>query len=500
MKTTNKLLLAAGAISLYSCTTATSKNADKPNVIFILVDDLGKEWVDEYGAEGISLPHLQELADESMIFNRAYSMPQSTPSRVALMTSQYPYNNGWINHYDVPRWGYGAQYDVENNPCFPRQIQENGYKTCVTGKWQLNDFRLQPNIMNDLGFDEYFMWTGAESGNEKISGERYWNPYIHSTEGSKVYEGAFGPDLYCKFITDFIDKNHKDPMFIYYPMTLTHSPFVHTPHKMDAKSNYQKHIAMTEYMDIIVGRIVKSLKDNGVYDNTYIMFTTDNGTSGACVGIRNGVIVRGGKTKLSENGINCPFMVKTPKSNKKVESNALIDFTDVGPTIIEITGSKRMKERVDGVSFANVLSGKVTQSDKGYALSMGGSPAMIDGDKRVKNITTFRDRTIIGEQYKIIVDLDRSINRVYDIVNDPFERNNLVGDAKVMAAVERELGAVIKALPAQDQHPKYDVIPHDPALDYDLNSQSDSKRDPRSGFTPTATQEEYDRFVYGKKK
>lgn len=75
------------------CASQTTNGVEQPNVIFILVDDLGKEWIEQYGAEGVKLPHLQELADQSVIFNRAYSMPQSTPSRVAIMTGQYPYNN-----------------------------------------------------------------------------------------------------------------------------------------------------------------------------------------------------------------------------------------------------------------------------------------------------------------------------------------------------------------------------------------------------------------------
>ncbi len=131
----NHNMLFAGcviAMCASGCASQVSDTAKQPNVVLILVDDLGKEWIEQYGAEGIKLPHLQELADQSVIFNRAYSMPQSTPSRVAIMTSQFPYNNGWINHYDVPRWGHGAQFDVENNPCFTQEVRDNGYKTCVT--------------------------------------------------------------------------------------------------------------------------------------------------------------------------------------------------------------------------------------------------------------------------------------------------------------------------------------------------------------------------------
>lgn len=119
-----KLIMSAcsAALCATSCVSQGADRAQKPNVLFILVDDLGKEWIEQYGAENVKLPHIQELADQSVIFNRAYSMPQSTPSRVAIMTCQYPYNNGWVNHYDVPRWGYGAQYDFENNSCCSERV------------------------------------------------------------------------------------------------------------------------------------------------------------------------------------------------------------------------------------------------------------------------------------------------------------------------------------------------------------------------------------------
>ncbi len=338
------------------------------------------------------------------------------------------------------------------------------------------------------------MWTGAEAGeNVEISGQRYWDPYIHSKEGSREYKGDFGPDLYAKFITDFIDANHDDPMFIYYPMTLTHTPFVHTPHKMDAKTNYEKHVAMTEYMDIIVGRIIQSLKDNGVYDNTYIIFTTDNGTAGNTVGVLNGEYVSGGKTLISENGINCPFLVKCPGLTSSRMSNALIDFTDIGPTILEITGSTpNPRYKLDGASFLGVLNGDDSTS-KGYALSMGGHPAQISEADRVENRTPFRGRAIIGKTYKACLSNDREIEHIYDLKNDPWEQNNLVDDQAAMRIVMEELGEVIKNLPDADNNPIYDVIPHDESLDYDLNKRSSTL--PISGHKPLSTRVNYEKFT-----
>lgn len=492
MKIDNLLLLSATLPALVVGCKGSPSVDQRPNVLMILVDDLGKEWIEQYGAQGIKLPNIQLLADQSIIFNRAYSMPQSTPSRAAILTGQYPYNNGWVSHFDVPRWGYGAQFDINNNPCFPRLLRDNGYKTCAAGKWQLNDFRLQPNAMELVGFDNSFMWTGGEKGNEKVSDKRYWDPYIHTDGESRVYEGKFGPDLYSDYIVNFIEENSDDPMFIYYPMTLTHSPFVHTPLAMDAKTTYEKHLAMTEYTDYIVGKLVKALEDNGVLDNTYIIFTTDNGTSSGCVGNLNGTYIRGGKTLQSENGINCPFIVHVPGQKESRVTDAIVDFTDISATILELTGTERdPKYKLDGVSFVPVLNG-ADKSPKGYAVSMGGHPALISDDLRVQNMADFRDRVIIGDKYKAYITMERKIERIYDITNDRFEQVNLVDNEVVMSQVIEDFTPIIKGFPDQDANPKYDILPHDTLL----NSKLGGKRNViKRNFAPISTEEEYTKFI-----
>lgn len=84
---------------------------EPPNILFILVDDLGKEWISTYGAEDIQTPNIDALAKSGIKFNNVYSMPQCTPTRVTLLTVQYPFRHGWVNHWDVPRWGGGVHFD-----------------------------------------------------------------------------------------------------------------------------------------------------------------------------------------------------------------------------------------------------------------------------------------------------------------------------------------------------------------------------------------------------
>ena len=441
----------------FSCTNkkkSKEKPKAKPNFIFIMVDDLGKEWVSSYGATEIETPNIDALATTGIKFNNAYSMPQCTPSRVALLTGQYPYVNGWVNHYDVPRWGNGANFDADKNPSFAKKLKQTGYRTCVAGKWQINDFRIEPDALEKAGFDDYCMWTGYESGNP-ASGKRYWNPYIFTKEGSRTYEGAFGPDIFTDFIINFMNAHQAEPMFIYYPMVLTHTPFVHTPLQPNAKTKYEKHKAMVGYTDFIIGKLVNSLKANNLMENTYLIFTTDNGTAGQIIGKRNGSFIRGGKSFLTENGINAPFIVITP-DKLSYETNALIDFTDLYATFLDLAGIEdNTNEKSDGHSFANVLLDKKQESQREWVLSMGGLPAVLNNNRRVENYHKFRQRIIRNQEYKAYLDTSKQIHRIFNLKKDPYETENLIDQKEVTATLEK-FQAMVNMLPNEDGQPIYE--------------------------------------------
>ena len=156
--------LAAALLLAVELRAGESPDHAKPNILFIMLDDLGKEWVSCYGAEDIETPHIDALAAGGMKFNNAYSMPQCTPSRVTLLTGKYPWRNGFVNHWDVPRWGVGYfDWKQKENTTFARLMKDLGYATCAAGKWQINDFRIEPQAMKKHGFDDWAMWTGAET-------------------------------------------------------------------------------------------------------------------------------------------------------------------------------------------------------------------------------------------------------------------------------------------------------------------------------------------------
>ena len=452
----------------------------RPNIIIILVDDLGKEWISSYGAEDISTPNIDALAKSGTLFNNAYSMPQCTPTRATLLTGQYPFRHGWVNHWDVPRWGGGAHFDETMNPSLGIEMKKAGYKTCIAGKWQIDDFRVEPDALSKNGFDEFCMWTGYEGGGLKESKNRYQDPYIHTKEGSKTHKGKFGPDVFKDFIIDFINDNKEDPMFIYYPMVLTHKPFVNTP--IDSSSTkLGKHKAMVKYTDRITGEITQALDKAGIRDNTVIIWTTDNGTTGSVTGTRNGARIRGGKAKTVEAGVCEPFIVSWPK---KIESNkvsdALIDFTDLFPTCLDLAGVEPKKEwlvgdkmsKIDGYSFKEVLLKGADYSQRKWILSMGGHNARLT-ENGVENQYVFRDRVLRNKRYKLYINTKRQPEKYFDLVNDPLESNNILDSLNTEDRKNNfhQLAEVIKTFPKRDSDAKYNPNPSQ-IWDVDINAKS----------------------------
>lgn len=443
------------------------RTSSKPNILFILTDDLGKEWVSAYGAEEIQTPNIDNLAETGLMFENFYSTPQCTPTRVSLMTGQYPFRNGWINHWDVPRWGGGAHFDWNENPSIARMMQSAGYKTVVAGKWQINDFRVQPEAMVSHGFDDYCMWTGYETGNP-ASAERYWNPYIHTKSGSKTYDGQFGEDIFTDFLIDFMKKNKDEPLFLYYAMCLTHTPFTNTPAELNVEGKYDCHKAMVRYMDFCVGKLTKALDDLGLRENTIIIYTTDNGTTGAITGRMNGREVQGGKTKTTENGICEPFVVNCPGlvPSGKV-TDALGDLTDILPTCAELGGADLPQNFVfDGISLADVILGKTSDSKRKWIMAMGGNVNGSEGalsEKGLENQYRFRDRVIRDKEYKLFVSTERKPEKLISILDDPDEKNNLLqsNNPKIKTAYEK-LWNVVLSFPELDNDPRYVKLPNEP--------------------------------------
>lgn len=441
---------------------ARAAAVEKPNVLFIMVDDLGKDWIDCYGADGIETPNIDALAESGMKFHNAWSMPQCTPTRVTLLTGRYPWRTGWVNHWDVPRWGVGY-FDWHHYTTFAEVMKSAGYATAIAGKWQINDFRVEPEALKTHGFDDWCVWTGYEAQNPP-SAERYQDPYIHTREGSRTYKGRFGPDVYCDFLIEFVKRHRDEPMMLYFPMCLTHSPLVSTPAEPNARGRLARHKAMVRYTDRLVGRLVTALDKLAIRERTIVVFTTDNGTSGGLLGTIDGKRPSGGKASKYEGGVCQPFIVNCPGVVPAgVETDALTDSTDLLPTFAELGGAELPDGLiVDGKSFAPLILGRAKDSPREWIMALGHGPAKLD-NHGIRGQNDYAGRVLRDKQYKAWVDTSRRITGLYDLKSDPLEKRNLIdGEDRAHRAALKKFEAVVATTPQTDARPRYRKRPPQP--------------------------------------
>ena len=328
--------------------------ARKPNIIFIMVDDMGRDWVSCYGAAHPT-PNIDKLAKEGVRYETAWCTPICTPTRVTLLTGQYPFRHGWVQHYDVPRWG-GAGLRPDRFTTFARVLRDAGYATVIGGKWQINHLGKQRDILKQHGFDEHCVWPGVEEGRPETR-ERFWDGFL--VTNGKRGNVPYGPDAINQFLIDFMKRHKEKPFLLYYPMLLTHGPHTVTPFNRE-KAPVGKpalYAGNVTYMDHLVGKLVAAVDELGLKERTLIVFTGDNGS--ASPGKLQGEPYPKGKGRQADWGVHVPFVVRAPFLNKGgIVSRDLVDFTDLYPTFLELAGaSAPEKVKLDGRSFVPSLRG-----------------------------------------------------------------------------------------------------------------------------------------------
>jgi arylsulfatase A-like enzyme len=403
---------------------------EKPNVVLIMADDLGRDWLGSYGSEENVTPNLDKLAATGLRFETCYSTAICTPTRHMLLTGRYPFRSGWTVHHDAPRWG-GQFFDPEREITFARALKKAGYATALMGKWQVNDLRVDRDVLARHGFDEHCVWTGYETGNPP-SYVRYWDGYLQINGRRPDPTGTFGPDVCTDFAIDFIRRNKDRPFLAYYGMILVHGPHKTTPHNKDGKGTYKGQV---EYLDHLVGRIVASLDELGIRDRTIVIFTTDNGSS---QGARAwGAQQPKGKGKVAERGVHVPFIVNCPglvPGGKTTDR--LIDLSDVLPTLADLAGAPLPDGvALDGRSFASELLGaEGGPRPREWIFSQVGSRRVI----RDKRFTLYND------------------GRFYDVAADPGETSDLSGSSEpAVAAARRRLTEILDSFPPDTPLPAF---------------------------------------------
>lgn len=476
--------------------------ASATNVVFFLVDDLGVMDVGFNNPDTFyDTPNVNALAKESMRFTDAYAAcPVCSPTRSSILTGQYPARTRNTDYFGGPNgfMEFPKDYDAAkdygtgdsrgkrftNRPLLPAPYHEEldkahttlaeamkakGYATMHAGKWHLGG---EGSLPTDHGFD---INMGGGKGGGPYGGKKYFSPYGNPAlpDGPK---GEHLPDRLATEVSKFITENKDKPFFVYFPFYSVHTPLIGRPdlvekYKKKAKDlgleakfedemprknrTVQEHAvyaAMVEATDLAIGKVLKSLEDNGVADDTIVIFFSDNGGLSTSEGSpTTNLPYRAGKGWMYEGGIREPMVVHWPNKVKAgVDCDTPIISTDFFPTILELCGIDQLPEQhKDGKSFAKLLSDP--DADLGreplfwhypHWGNQGGIPssAIRDGD------------------WKLIDFYWKKGTELYNLAEDPGEKNNL---AEKNPEKVKELKAKLEALRKDT-----DAIPPTPNPDH----------------------------------
>ncbi len=381
-------------LSLTLCTLSFAANvaiaSTRPNIIFILADDLGIPGLGCYG--GIyQTPNLDALAAGGTRFEHCFAAPLCAPSRAMLMTGRYAFHTGVTDN------GHGAVATPQKDGCVALLMKQAGYATAVAGKWrQLSYFTTKADGAK-WGFDEFLIW-GAGTPDEdeaKTSGkkkkatdgtktnpDRYWNPDYNLNGGVlKDAAGQYGPDVLNDFVIDFVRRHKDGPFFVYYPTPLIHGPILKTPDSKGEVAKQKKKAANAgegslyadniAYLDKLIGKLVAELDALKLRENTLIVFAGDNGS--VPIGTIHGRPVDGKKSQVNEGGSRVPLIANWPGTTPAgVVRKDLVDFSDMLPTFAELGGAKLPTERkIDGHSYAPQLRGEPGQPREWVYVQLG---------------------------------------------------------------------------------------------------------------------------------
>ncbi|WP_298553324.1 sulfatase [uncultured Algibacter sp.] len=434
----------------------------KPNIVFILADDLGAHDLSYSGSKYYETPNIDAIANQGVQFTQGYAACQvCSPSRASLMTGQYTARHGvtdWIGAATGEKWG-----DYYNTKVMPPEythalsdesitiaeaLKSNGYKTFFAGKWHLGD---EPYSPENNGFDINI--GGWEVGGPKGG---YYAPWRNPKLDYK-YEGENLTKRLALETADFISKNKNEPFFAFLSFYAVHGPIETTEEKW---SKYRKkaeaqgipesgfemearlpirtvqdnpvYAGLVESMDDAVGVVLERLKELDLDDNTIVVFTSDNGgvASGDAFSTTN-FPLRGGKGYQWEGGIREPYLIKAPMLKNIPKSvDYPVSGIDFYPTLLDLVGAETdPKQVIDGVSLVPLLKGKPLDTRPlfwhyPHYGNQGGEPVSI----------------IRKEQYKLIHYWEDRHDELYDLTSDPGEKNDISNNqAKITKNLRTEL-------------------------------------------------------------
>ena len=355
---------------------------EKPNIVIIFTDDQGYADVGCFGAEGLETPNLDKMASEGIKFTDFYvAQAVCGASRAALLTGCYPNRIGMLGA-PGPKSRHGINAD---EILIPEMLKKNGYSTGMFGKWHLGHH--QKSLPIHHGFDEYYglpysndMWPHHPGVRHLPVNERLkrW-PHLPLIEGDQTIDDEITPkeqkDLttnYTLRAVDFIKRNKDKPFFLYVAHSMPHVP-LYVNERNENKTNKGIYADVIWEIDWSVGKIIESLKENGIDKNTLVIFTTDNGpwlSYGNHAG--SAKPLREGKGTAWEGGVRVPCIMRWPNKIGQSKNCSEPAMTiDLLPTIAEITGSSLPKHAIDGKSIWRLITGTGKNPQEAYYFYWG---------------------------------------------------------------------------------------------------------------------------------
>lgn len=412
------LLVALAVVGMLRA--APAAEPDRPNVLLILVDDLGYGDLSCYGAQDLNTPNIDRLAGGGMRFTNFYAnCPVCSPTRASLLSGCFADAvgvPGVIRTHSANSWGYLDP----NAVLLPAALKKAGYRTAMVGKWHLG--LAEPNLPNLRGFDFFHGFLGDMM-------DDYYNHRRHGVNYMRLNHEVIDPeghatDLFtdwaCRWI---IEHRGEQPFFLYLAYNAPHSP-IQPPQEYlkrylerfpQADQRRARLAALVEHLDAGVGKVLGALKQAGLAENTLVIFTSDNGGA-VPFGSDNGPLA-GSKGEMLEGGIRVPACAAWPgRIAPGAVSDRIALSMDLFPTICELAGAE-VTWPIDGRSILPTLLGQPQPAEERFLFWV-----RLEGGRRYGGTPFYCAR---WGNWKLLQNAPDEPFRLYNLANDPKETTDL---------------------------------------------------------------------------
>lgn len=412
-----------------------------PNILLILTDDQGYHDVSYYGTKDMRTPAMDDIAKTGMRFDNFYAnCPVCSPTRAALLTGRYQdYVGvpGVIRTYANDNWGY---LDPKAT-MLPTLLKKAGYHTAMVGKWHLG--LESPNVPTERGFDYFKGWLG-DMMDDYVVKRRHDINYMRDNTKT-IDPPGHATDLFTQWSVDYIKERAKkpkdQPFFLYLAYNAPHFP-VQPP--TDWLQRVQKRepgippkraelVAFIEQLDDGVGQVIAALKATGQYENTLIIFTSDNG--GHLPSMANNGPARDGKQSMYEGGLRVPTAIAWPGKVKPGTVSAQVNLSiDLFPTLLEVAGAKPVGG-IEGRSFLKTLQDESAAPESDRPLYFTRREGGTDYGGQCSYALRLGD-------WKLVQDKPFQPLELYNLKSDPLETKNVIAE---QPEIYRQLNSLLMA-------------------------------------------------------